>query len=230
MSRILIIEDEREIAELERDYLVKGGYDVDIEVDGDEGLKLALERQYDFYIIDVMLPGVSGFDICRSIREQKDTPIIIVTAKKEDRDKITGLGLGADDYITKPFSPKELVARVDAHLARYQRLTSAPHGEEHRVIEVRGLKIDKDSHQVFVNGEEKSLTVKEYELLLYLVEQTGRAVSREELFRKIWDEDGYGDIATVTVHVKKLRSKIEADVNNSQYIETVWGTGYRFKM
>ena len=228
MSRILIVEDEESIADLEKDYLELSDFEVDIETDGKAGLKAALQGNYDLFILDLMLPDVDGFEICREIRAVKDVPILMVSAKKDDIDKIRGLGLGADDYITKPFSPSELVARVKAHLTRYERLigTGVPKNE---VIEIRGLKIDKTAHRVFVNGEEVQFTTKEFDLLTFLAEHPDRVFSKEELFRRIWNMESVGDIATVTVHIKKIREKIEFDSSKPQYIETIWGVGYRFK-
>ena len=228
-KKILIVEDEISIAELERDYLALSGFEVDIESDGDRGLEAALEKDYDLLILDIMLPGTDGFEICRRVREKKDTPILMVTAKKEDIDKIRGLGLGADDYITKPFSPSELVARVKAHLSRYERLTGS---EKNRndIIEIRGLKIDKTARRVWVNGVEKQFTTKEFDLLTFLAEHPNHVFTKEELFREIWDMDSIGDIATVTVHIKKIREKIEYNTAKPQYIETIWGVGYRFKV
>lgn len=229
MARILIIEDETSIAELERDYLELSGYEVIIAEDGVKGKKAALEEAYDLVILDLMLPGSDGFEICKSIREAKDIPILMVSAKKDEVDKIRGLGLGADDYMTKPFSPSEMVARVKAHLQRYERLVGSGI-KENKVVETRGLRIDKTARRVFVNGEEKSFTTKEFDLLTYLAENPNRVFTKDELFRAIWDMDSVGDIATVTVHIKKVREKIEADTTNPQYIETIWGVGYRFKV
>ena len=222
MTRILIIEDEESIAELEKDYLELSGFEVEIENDGAEGLKKALGEEFDLFILDLMLPGVDGFEICRKVREVKNTPIIMVSAKKEDIDKIRGLGLGADDYITKPFSPSEMVARVKAHLARYERLigSSMPDNE---IIEIRGLKIDKTARRVWVNGEEKNFTTKEFDLLTFLAQNPNHVYTKEELFNKIWDMESIGDIATVTVHIKKIREKIEFNTAKPQYIETIWG-------
>ena len=229
MSKILIIEDEVAIAELERDYLELSDFQVEIENNGDVGLKRALEEDFDMYILDLMLPGIDGFEICRRIREIKNTPILMVSAKKDDIDKIRGLGLGADDYITKPFSPSELVARVKAHLARYERLIGSC-VSENDVIEIRGIRIDKTARRVWVNDEEKQFTTKEYDLLTFLAEHPNHVFTKEELFREIWDMESIGDIATVTVHIKKIREKVEIDTAKPQYIETIWGVGYRFKV
>lgn len=228
MARILIVEDEISIAELEKDYLELSDFKVDICTDGKAGLDAALSEDYDLFILDLMLPDVDGFEICRLIREQKDVPILMVSAKKEDIDKIRGLGLGADDYITKPFSPSELVARVKAHLARYERLIGSGL-QKNQVIEIRGLKIDKTARRVWVNGVETQFTTKEFDLLTFLAEHPDRVFKKDELFREIWNMESVGDIATVTVHIKKIREKIEFDTSKPQYIETIWGVGYRFK-
>lgn len=222
MSKILIVEDEQSIAELERDYLEINGFEVEIENDGLKGLDKAINENFDLYILDLMLPNVDGFEILRQIREKKNTPILMVSAKKDDIDKVRGLGLGADDYITKPFSPSELVARVKAHLARYERLINS-NVVENDVIEIRGIKIDKTARRVYVNGEEKILTTKEFDLLTFLASNPNHVYTKEELFREIWDMDSIGDIATVTVHIKKIREKIEIDTSKPQYIETIWG-------
>ncbi|MBQ8814148.1 MAG: response regulator transcription factor [Lachnospiraceae bacterium] len=229
MSRILIVEDEESIAELERDYLELSGFDVEIEASGKVGLERALKEKFDLLILDLMLPEVDGFEICKQVRKEKNTPILMVSAKKDDIDKIRGLGLGADDYITKPFSPSELVARVKAHLARYERLIGS-NVQENEIIEIRGLKIDKTARRVYINGEEKNFTTKEFDLLTFLAQNPNRVFRKEELFSKIWDMESIGDIATVTVHIKKIREKIELDTQKPQYIETIWGVGYRFKM
>ena len=229
MSRILIIEDEESIADLERDYLVLSGFDVDICNDGREGLRAAMEGEYDLVILDLMLPGVDGFAIRSKIREEKNMPIIMVSAKKDDVDKIHGLGLGADDYMTKSFSPSELVARVKAHLSRYDRLVG--YREFHnKIVEIRGVKVDKTARRVWVNGKEVQFTSKEFDLLTFLMEHPNRVFSKEELFENVWNMESYGDIATVTVHIKKIREKIEFDSAKPQYIETIWGVGYRFKI
>lgn len=229
MSKILIVEDEETIADLEKDYLELSGFEVEVANDGDSGLEKALQEEYDLLILDLMLPGVDGFEICRKVRDEKNTPIIMVSAKKDDIDKIRGLGLGADDYMTKPFSPSELVARVKAHLARYDRLIESM-AEKNKVIEIRGLKIDTTARRVWVNGEERTFTTKEFDLLSFLAAHPNHVYSKDELFQKIWDMESVGDIATVTVHIKKIREKIEMDTSNPQYIETIWGVGYRFKV
>ncbi len=229
MSRILIIEDEEAIAELERDYLEVNGHEAVIENRGDTGLLRVMKEDFDLVILDLMLPGMDGFQVCSEIRNVKDIPILIVSAKKEDIDKIRGLGFGADDYITKPFSPGELVARVKAHLARYERLVSS--GQmKNQVIEIRGLKIDQDARKVYLNDEEKQLTAREYDMLLYFVQNPNKAIPKKELFSAVWGLESFGDISTVTVHINKLRDKIEYDSSNPQFIETVWGVGYRFKV
>ena len=197
--------------------------------DGSSGAAHALDEDFDLILLDLMLPGMDGFEICKYIREKKDTPILMVSAKKDDIDKIRGLGLGADDYITKPFSPSELIARVKAHLARYKRLTSSG-TQENDVIEIRGLKIDKTARRVYINGVEKNFTTKEFDLLTFLASNPNHVYSKEELFKEIWEMESVGDIATVTVHIKKIREKIEESTSKPQYIETIWGVGYRFKV
>ncbi|MCI7274621.1 MAG: response regulator transcription factor [Lachnospiraceae bacterium] len=229
MSRILIVEDEVSIAELEKDYLELSGFEVEMEHTGDGGLVRAMNEEYDLLILDLMLPGVDGFEICRKVREVKNMPILMVSARKDDIDKIRGLGLGADDYITKPFSPSELVARVKAHLSRYERLIGS-NSPENEIIEIRGLKIDKTARRVYVNGVEKAFTTKEFDLLTFLASNPNHVYTKEELFREIWDMESVGDIATVTVHIKKIREKIETNTSKPQYIETIWGVGYRFKV
>lgn len=229
MSKILIIEDEEAIADLEKDYLELSGFEVETEERGDIGLTRALKEGFDLIILDLMLPGVDGFEICKKIREEKNISVIMVSAKKDDIDKIRGLGLGADDYMTKPFSPSELVARVKAHLARYERLIGSG-VQENETIEIRGIKIDKTARRVWINGEEKPFTSKEFDLLTFLAQNPNHVFTKEELFSKIWDMESIGDIATVTVHIKKIREKIEFNTAKPQYIETIWGVGYRFKV
>jgi DNA-binding response OmpR family regulator len=229
MPRVLIVEDETAIAELEKDYLELSDFEVVLEKDGSGGAARALDEDFDLIILDLMLPGMDGFDICKLIRETKNTPIIIVSAKNEDIDKIRGLGLGADDYMTKPFSPGELVARVKAHIERYERLTKSgiPVND---ILETKGLRIDRTARRVYVNDEEKSFTTKEFDLLCFLAQNPNHVFTKEELFREIWDMDSVGDIATVTVHIKKIREKIEDSSSHPKYIETIWGVGYRFRM
>lgn len=229
MSKLLIIEDEEAIADLEKDYLELSGFEVEIEERGDVGLTRSLKEDFDLIILDLMLPGIDGFEICKKIREEKNIPVIMVSAKKDDIDKIRGLGLGADDYMTKPFSPSELVARVKAHLARYERLVGSG-VQENELVEIRGIKIDKTARRVWVNGEEKAFTSKEFDLLTFLAQNPNHVFTKEELFREIWDMESIGDIATVTVHIKKIREKIEYNTAKPQYIETIWGVGYRFKV
>ena len=229
MSRILIVEDESAIAELEKDYLELSGFEVEVASDGQVGLDRAMSEDFDLMILDLMLPEIDVFDICRQVRAEKNMPIIMVSAKKDDIDKIRGLGLGADDYMTKPFSPSELVARVKAHLARYERLVGSA-VEENKIIEIRGLRIDTTARRVWVNGEEKSFTTKEFDLLTFLASHPNHVYTKDELFSEIWDMESIGDIATVTVHIKKIREKVEFDTSKPQYIETIWGVGYRFKV
>lgn len=228
MKKILIIEDDQSIAELERDYLEMNNFSVIIEQRGDMGLNLALQGDFNLIVLDLMLPRINGFEVCKEIRKVKDIPIIIVSARKEDMDKIKGLGLGADDYITKPFSPGELVARIKAHLARYDRLV-AHNDYKNEEIKIRGLSVDKASRRVFVDDREVIFTAKEFDLLTFLISNPDRVFSKDELFDRIWDMESFGDIATVTVHIRKIREKIEKDPSNPQYIETIWGAGYRFK-
>lgn len=225
MKKVLIIEDEKSIADLEKDYLEVAGLSVSVETDGTAGLCRALEDHVDLVILDLMLPGESGYEICRQIREKKDIPIIIVSAKKDDIDKIRLLGLGADDYMTKPFSPSELTARVNAHLSRYERLVGTR--RENDILECRGLKIDKTARRVWIDGAEKTFTTKEFDLLTFLASNPNHVFTKDELFREIWDMESIGDIATVTVHIKKIREKIET-TGKPKYIETIWGVGYRF--
>ncbi len=230
MKRILIIEDDPVIAEVQKDYLEASGFRVDIAEDGEAGLAKAMEEEVDLIILDLMLPKTDGFEICRRIRREKNIPILMVSVKKEDVDKIRGLGLGADDYLTKPFSVGELVARVKAHLSRYERLTADARVKKRNEIRLRGIRIDRWSRKVFVHEREIALTAKEYDLLLFLIRHPNRVFSKEELFEKVWGMDAIGDNATVTVHISKLREKIEADPSNPQYIETIWGVGYRMKV
>ncbi|MBF8982516.1 response regulator transcription factor [Lutibacter sp. B2] len=228
MKKILIIEDDISIGELERDYLEINNYSVEIETNGQKGLDKALNEEFDLIILDLMLPEIDGFKICKSLREQIDIPILMVSAKGEGIDKIRGLGLGADDYITKPFSPSELVARVKAHLSRYERLTSKKE-KVGKSIEINGLLIDFYSKRAYVNDQEINLSSKEFDILELLVKNPNRVFSKNEIFERIWDLDSFGDISTVTVHIRKIREKIEPDPSSPKYIETLWGLGYRLK-
>ncbi|MGI6075125.1 MAG: response regulator transcription factor [Pyramidobacter sp.] len=225
MEKILIVEDDRLIAELERDYLEAAGYAVEMTPSGKEGLRMALSDDYDLVLLDVMLPEMSGFEVCRRLRREKNVSLIMVTALKDDVDKIRGLGLGADDYVVKPFSPSELTARVKAHIAVHRRLLGQKREEP---LTVGNLKILPLSRRAFLNEREIPLTKREYDLLLFLASHPNVVFSREQLFERIWEETPLGDTATVTVHVNRLREKIEADPSHPEYIETVWGVGYRF--
>ncbi|MEK3884331.1 response regulator transcription factor [Paenibacillus sp. PL2-23] len=234
--KVLVVEDDQAIAELERDFLEVHGYEVTLRADGRQALEEALEQPYDLIILDVMLPGMDGFELLRRIRETRFIPVLMVSARKEDIDKIRGLGLGADDYVTKPFSPSELVARVKAHLERYDRLTGVAGGAGHshvrksRELNIRELAIQVDARRVTLGGAEVALTAKEFDLLLFLAENPDRVYSKDALLDRVWGIDHYGDAATVTVHVGKIRDKIQKDPAGHQYIETVWGAGYRFKV
>ncbi|MGP2527731.1 response regulator transcription factor [Acidaminococcus sp. LBK-2] len=226
MQKILIVEDDRDIAELERDYLEANGFAVEIAGDGLTGEKAALDEKVDLLLLDIMLPGQDGFQVCRRIREKRNIPILLVSARQEDVDKIRGLGLGADDYIVKPFSPGELVARVKSHLSRYQQLTGQETGRQ--LLQRGDLSIDREGHRVYLKGKEVPMPNKEFSLLLFLAENPGVVFSKETLFERIWGEDSLGDTATVSVHVNRIREKIEATAK-PEYIETVWGVGYRFR-
>ena len=228
MAKILIVEDDKAIAIVEQDYLEINDFEVHIEYDGLSGLEEALKGEYDLILLDLMLPKMDGFAVCKRLREKLDIPILIVTAKGEDVDKIRGLGLGADDYIEKPFSPQVLVARVKANLAQYQRLTQTAEEKTHE-IQVREILLNMDTHRVFVSGAEVKLKNREYELLLFLMKNADMVFDKETLYEKIWGMDAMGDNATVAVHINRIREKIEKDPANPLYIETVWGVGYRFR-
>ncbi|OBZ16030.1 response regulator transcription factor [Bacillus sp. FJAT-26390] len=227
MTKILIIEDEASIAEVEKDYFELHGFAADICLTGTEGLRAAMNGEYELIVLDLQLPGMDGYELCRQIRAVKEVPILIVSAKKEEIDKIRGLSLGADDYITKPFSPSELVARAKAHLQRYQRLMGKREAKASDKIRIRGLVIDSSSRRVYVNDQEVQFTTKEFDLLTFLALNPNHVFSKQELFEQLWGMDSLGEIATVTVHIRRLREKIEADPSNPQYIETIWGAGYR---
>lgn len=229
MKNILIIEDDKSIAELERDYLEAEGFDVEIINDGDEGLKRALEQDFSLILLDIMLPGSDGYKILREIRQSKTTPVIMISAKKEDFDKIRGLGLGADDYMTKPFSPSEMVARVKAHINRHQKLTGTSTKSEERTISIRGLEVNNSLKRVLLNGKELVLTAKEFDILYLLISTPNKVFSKQDIFDQVWG-DSFGDISTITVHIRKIREKIEPDPSHPKYIETLWGIGYRFNL
>ena len=229
-KRVLIIEDDTAIAELERDYLEINGFEAVMCHNGAKGLSLALNEPFDLVVLDLMLPEVDGFEICKKIRENKDIPILMISARKDDIDKIRGLGLGADDYLTKPFSANEMVARVKAHISRYEKLIGTGQQHKQNELAIRGLVINLDSRRVSLNGEEVFFTTKEYDLLLFLAQNIDRVFTKETLLEKVWGMDYYGDSATITVHIGKIRDKIEKDKHNEQYIETIWGVGYRFKV
>ena len=228
--RLLFVEDEPDLREVLKKQLQGSGYSVDACGDGLEALDYLQLTAYDAVILDIMLPGVDGLSVLKKMRTAGDkTPVLLLTARGSVEDRVAGLDLGADDYVTKPFSPSELVARVKAHLARYERLIGS-NMPQNDIIEIRGIKIDKTARRVWVNGEEKQFTTKEFDLLTFLAENPNHVFTKEELFRKIWDMESIGDIATVTVHIKKIREKIEMNTNKPQYIETIWGVGYRFKL
>lgn len=230
MKKVLIIEDDMGIYELERDYLEIEGYEVDIQTNGVDGLAAALEHEYDLIILDIMIPKKDGFSVCRDIRKKKEIPIIMVSAKREDIDKIRGLGLGADDYMIKPFSPAELVARVKSHIQRYNRIRNSlgTTVEIESKIAAGSLEILLDSHQVFLGGTEVSLTPREYDILILLASSPNRVFTKEEVFESIWGIDSLGETSTIMVHINRLRAKIDKQFQNEEYIDTVWGVGYRF--
>ena len=228
--RILIIEDDLSIAELENDYLTMNGFECDMATDGNSGLEKARNGDYALIRVDVMLPGRDGFSICKEIRAESDVPIIFLSAKSDEIDKVRGLGLGADDYMTKPFSPSELVARVKSHIARYEKLTASAKSVKPDVLTIGGLKIDKNAHRVYVDDNEVAMPVKEYELLLFLAENPNIVFNKERLFDRIWGMDAMGDVSTVTVHIQRIRDKIDKNRSGNKFIETVWGAGYRFRV
>ncbi len=228
MNRILIIEDDNNILQLERDYLEANGFETEFALDGKTGLNKALEHDFSLILLDVMLPEVDGFEICRHIRAVKDVPILLVSAKKEESDKISGLGFGADDYIVKPFSPSELVARVKAHISRYQRLTNSKQREE-TVLKFDNLVLNKESGDVTLNDKPISLTKKEFDVLYLMASAPKTVFSKNELFDSVWGYDSLGDTSTLTVHINRLRDKLKEADENADYIKTVWGRGYRFK-
>lgn len=232
MKQILIIEDDASIAELERDYLEIEGFDIQWVDNGQTGLRKALDEDFSLILLDVMLPGLDGFAVCRAIRKEKETPIMMVTAKREDIDKIRGLGLGADDYMIKPFNPAEMVARVKAHIQRYERVSRAASPVEDKVkstiITAGPMVIDQDSRIVTIDDVVIALTPREYDILLLLASNAGRVFTKEEIFERVWGLDAMGETSTIMVHIKRLREKIELPNRDVQLVETVWGVGYRF--
>lgn len=230
MYKILIAEDDSEIAMLEQDYLEIDGFETRIIQDGNSVHQLLNQEHFDLLILDIMLPGKNGYELCKEIRAESDVPILMVTAKTESIDKIRGLGLGADDYISKPFDPAELVARVKAHIARYERLVHRNNEKTDNIIQIGHIKILKKSWKVFVNNEEVKFPNKEFEVLVFLAENANIVFSKEQIFEKIWGYGYIGDSSTVTVHINRIREKIEEDSNNPKIIETVWGAGYRLNL
>ena len=233
MKKILIIEDDIAIAEIERDFLEIEGYNITIITDGLEGLAVAKEKRHDLILLDLMLPNMNGIDICRNIRPELNIPIIMVTAKGEDADKVRGLGLGADDYIAKPFSPTELVARVKANLAQYERLSAANQTTTPKstdTLTIGELSVQLPTRRVYIADTEIELKHKEYELLTFMMQHPDTVFSKEHLYERIWGMDAFGDLKTVAVHINRLREKIEKDPQNPSHIQTVWGAGYRFKV
>ena len=230
MSKILIVEDEEAIADLERDYLELSGFTVEVANDGDIGLQKALNEDYDLLILDLMLPGTDGFDICRQVRDVKNTPIVMVSAKKDDIDKIRGLGLGADDYMTKPFSPSELVARVKAQMRRYTQYNDGKKSDSENIIDFAGLLLNKESHECIYNEQSLPLTPTEFEILWILCENRGKVISSQRLFEEVWHEEYLKNSNnTVMVHMRRLREKVEKNPRSPQLIKTVWGVGYKIE-
>lgn len=228
MKKILLVEDDQHIAELQRDYLELNEMNVTIVSDGLIGLNEGLTGKYDLIILDIMIPSMSGLDICKHLRDKINTPILMVSAKKEDIDKIRALGFGADDYVTKPFSPNELVARVKSHLSRFERLTKGLKPTSDEILEVNNIRLHTKSHKVFSADQEVNFTTKEFELLKFLMMHPNQVFSKEDLFERVWGLDSFGDTSTVVVHIKRLREKIEFDPKNPLLLETIWGSGYRF--
>ncbi|HTO23892.1 MAG TPA: response regulator transcription factor [Spirochaetia bacterium] len=226
-KRILIIEDEAALAALLTDYLAADGFSVEARTDGTSGLEAARGGGFDLVLLDLMLPGMDGFEVCRRLRQEADMPVLILSARREDGDKIRGLGLGADDYVVKPFSPAELVARVKSHLSRYERLTGRARAD--RWISDGGLEVNVEARRVRKSGAEVSLTAKEFDLLLLFIRNPDRAFTRDEIYARIWGDDLFVDPSNIAVHVRRLREKVEDDPSEPRHIETVWGVGYRWK-
>ena len=230
MNKILLVEDEDHLRHLVASYLRKENFTVIEAADGQEALDRFAEDEFCLLILDLMLPKLNGFEVCSRVRSQSRVPVLMLTARDGEQDELQGFRCGADEYITKPFSPSELVARVKAHMARYERLVGSNQKPQNDIVEIRGIRIDKTARRVYVDGVEKVFTTKEFDLLTFLAENPNHVFTKDELFREIWAMDSVGDIATVTVHIKKIREKIEKDTSKPQYIETIWGVGYRFKV
>ena len=230
MSRILIVEDEVAIADLEKDYLELSGFEVEIENDGTKGLERALHEEFDLFILDLMLPGVDGFEICKKIRETKNTPILMVSAKKDDIDKIRGLGLGADDYVTKPFTPLELMARVNSQIRRYTKFNnkSQEKKENDRIHSIGGIELNEDTVEVFVDGKPVKMTPIEFKILALLMKNPGRVYSADEIYERVWNEKAI-NTDTIMVHVRNIRDKIEINPREPKYLKVVWGVGYKME-
>lgn len=230
MDKILVIEDDKGISELERDYLEASAFEVEIAEDGKKGLELSLQNDYKAIVLDIMLPGMDGFNVCREIRKQKETPILMVSAKQEDIDKIRGLGLGADDFLVKPFSPAELVARVKAHISRFERISKlgVQDTKEAQTILAGKMVIQLSSHQVFIDDQEVLLTPYEYQILTLLALNIGIVFTKDQLFEKVWGVEAMGETSTIMVHINRMRDKIKKISPLDDYIDTVWGVGYRF--
>ena len=222
----MIIEDDADIAAIEKDYLEVSGYDVEISDNGSDGMRAALNGNFDLIILDIMLPGMNGFDVCKNIRGKIDIPIMMLTARKSNIDKIKGLGFGADDYIEKPFSPSVFVARVKSRLAQYERLKGTV--DTNKII-LGNITLESDTHRVFVDEKEIVLPNKEFQLLEFLMTNANIVFSRETLYDRIWGMNSFGNTATVPVHINRLREAVELDPAKPKHLITVWGVGYKFK-
>lgn len=225
MVRILIIEDEAHIAEILQYLLEKEGYETEIAADGETGVRKGIGDSFDLVLLDLMLPGIDGYEVLKKIREKKNMPILILTAKDAEVDKVLGLELGADDYVTKPFGNRELLARIKAHLRRSIGAT----GNKEEIISIGDLTINTNSYQLFKRGAELGLTFREYELLLHLIRNKGNVLTREHLLQAVWGFDYFGDVRTVDVTIRRLREKIEDDPSDPKYIQTRRGVGYMFR-
>lgn len=228
-KKILIVEDEESIAELEKDYLEINGFEVVIETEGTSALKRTDEEEFDMFILDLMLPGIDGFEICKNIREKSDKPVLMVSAKKDDIDKIRGLGLGADDYVTKPFSVTEVLARIKANIRRNTQYTAQTAKEETEasVFRIGQLVLNTEDFTLYKNGQRVEVTAKEFEILLLFMKHPKKVYTKEQLYTLVWKDAYIGDENAVNVHISRLRNKIEDHPRKPQYIVTVWGIGYK---